>query len=379
MKQHIPAQSLAVAQSLANSFRMRAAAADKHAALPAADIADLKQSNYLSINVPTALGGWGNTMHDTIAAHLLLAKGSGATALVAGMTIHTFGNALGNGNWSVETAARFTKALCNGAVFNSVASEPQLGSPSRGGLPKTYAEPVAGGGWRINGHKNWTTGGEHLTHMLVRVRIEDDPAVLLVENPSAGVRWEHTWGDALSLRASDSHDVYFENVIVPAENLIERGRKKKSPNMWFPMIVGAVYLGMGLAARDDTIQYALERVPTALGKPIATLPKIQRQLGEIDVALESAKALLLTVANEWDQATDKDALMSRIIMAKHVATETAIDVTDKTLRIAGGASISKDLSLERYFRDVRAGLMHPPTGDAAFELIGKSAIAAHTD
>jgi alkylation response protein AidB-like acyl-CoA dehydrogenase len=115
-------------------------------------------------------------------------------------------------------------------------------------------------------------------------------------------------------------------------------------------------------------------VPTALGKPIATLPKIQRQIGEIDVALQAARALLLEVAGEWT-GKDHRQQFPRIVAAKHVATETAIDVTDKALRAAGGASLTRVLPLERYFRDVRAGLMHPPSGDTALELIGQNAVS----
>jgi alkylation response protein AidB-like acyl-CoA dehydrogenase len=60
--------------------------------------------------------------------------------------------------------------------------------------------------------------------------------------------------------------------------------------------------------------------------------------------------------------------------AKHLAIETALEVTDKALRLVGAAGLDKSLGLERYFRDVRAGLMHPPSGDAALELIGRSAL-----
>jgi alkylation response protein AidB-like acyl-CoA dehydrogenase len=49
-------------------------------------------------------------------------------------------------------------------------------------------------------------------------------------------------------------------------------------------------------------------------------------------------------------------------------------VTDKALQIAGGTSLTRDLPLERYFRDTRAGLMQPPSGDTALEIIGRNAI-----
>jgi alkylation response protein AidB-like acyl-CoA dehydrogenase len=115
-------------------------------------------------------------------------------------------------------------------------------------------------------------------------------------------------------------------------------------------------------------------VPTALGKPIATLPKIQRQIGEIDLMLQAARALLFEVAAEWTGDERSRGLFPRIAAAKHLVTETANQVTDKALQIAGGASLTRDLPLERFFRDTRAGLMQPPSGDTALEIIGQGAI-----
>ena len=123
------------------------------------------------------------------------------------------------------------------------------------------------------------------------------------------------------------------------------------------------------------IQFALERVPTALGKPIATLPKIQRQVGEIDVALQAAQALLLEIACLWTGDPETCCtLYPRVAAAKHYAVEVAQEVTDKALRIAGGQSITASLPLERYFRDVRAGFMQPPAGDTALEIVGRGAL-----
>ena len=149
------------------------------------------------------------------------------------------------------------------------------------------------------------------------------------------------------------------------------------PNVWFPMMMSAVYLGTAVAARNSVIQFALERIPTALGKPIATLPKIQRQIGEMDVALQAAQSLLLAVAGEWtgDDA-QRTAYLPRIAAAKMMVTQTANMTTDMALQIAGGSSITKALPLERHFRDVRAGAMQPPAGDTALEMVGKAAIEA---
>jgi alkylation response protein AidB-like acyl-CoA dehydrogenase len=240
---------------------------------------------------------------------------------------------------------------------------------------QTYAEP-SGDGWTITGHKNWATGGKHLTHLLVKLMVADQPAVLMVPNNTPGIMWVETWNNALALRASDSDDVYFSGAYAPAGSLLEPViRRDEAPNGWFPMVVTAVYLGAALAARNAVIAYALERVPTALGKPIATLPKIQREIGEIDLSLQAARTLLLDACRNWTGTGDnRRADFMRLVAAKTFGCQIAADVTQKALHVAGGASLTRDLPLERYFRDSQGGFSHPPSGDAAYEMLGRAAI-----
>lgn len=368
-----------IAKRLAVAFAARADAADKQARLPAEDVQALKESGYLLMSVPREYGGMGLPLRECVAAQLELAQGSTSSAMVAGMQIHMFGNVSENRPWPEAAFERLCRAAVNGGLFNTAASEPTLGSPSRGGLFETQAVQ-RDGGWIVNGHKTWTTGGKHLTHIVVRLAIGDEPGVVMIPGEASGVEWVETWGNGLSLRASDSHDLYLRDVWVADEDVLERGKRdEKTPNAWFPMIMAAVYLGTAIAARNAVIQFALERVPTALGKPIATLPKIQRQIGEIDLALQAAQALLLDVAGLWTGDARSKGLYARIAAAKHLATETANSVTDKALQIAGGTSLTRDLPLERYFRDTRAGLMQPPSGDTALEIVGRGAIDSLKD
>lgn len=370
---------ITLARQLAADFATRADEADRIGKLPVEDIDALKESGYLGISVPAEFGGAGLSLRDCLAAHLELSQGSTSTAMVVGMQMHVFGHQRETRSWRKETFAQFCREAAQGGIFNAIASEPAMGSPSRGGLPASTAVRHPDGGWLVNGHKTWSTGGIHLTHMLVRVDVEGVAGNVLVRQECPGVRWENTWSDSLSLRASDSHDVFFENVHIPADYLIERGGKAV-PNVWFPLVMSTIYLGAAMSARHRVIRYALERVPTALGKPIATLPKIQRQIGEIDIALQAARALLFEVAGEWtERDEDRAAISARIAAAKTVVTETANKVTDQALQIAGGTSITKALPLERFFRDVRAGAMQPPAGDTALELVGRAAIAAVGD
>lgn len=367
--------AVALAKDLAKQIKSRAAAADEAGELPKEDVQLLKRSGLIGLSIPQDFGGWGASLKTIIEVLLELSQGSTSTALVAAMTLHITGHERENQGWDAHAREKIFSDIAKGALLNSAASEPRLGSPSRGGLPDTYAEQD-GDAFVINGHKNWVTGGEHLEHLLVRLRLGDEAVVIWLPNTTPGLRWERTWGDGLSLRASDSHDLYLEDVRVPTKNLIERG--KSLPNVWFPMAMAATYLGVAFAAKDDAIRYAKERVPTALGKPIATLPTIQRQIGEIDIALKAARTLLIATAAQWsgnEDETERASFLSEVAAAKHLAVETALQVTDKALRLVGAAGIDKGLALERYFRDVRAGLMHPPSGDTALESVGRHALS----
>jgi alkylation response protein AidB-like acyl-CoA dehydrogenase len=359
--------AIEIAKTLASSVASRADEADRKGELPDEDVDALKRSGYQSFTVPKQYGGPELSVRTCVEAQLELAKASGSTALVAGMTMQVVGNARDLEQWVESDWERLGNAACSGGLINSVASEKDMGSPSRGGQFQTTAVEQ-GDDYSIDGYKTWATGGRHLTHMLVRLTLNDDSAVILVEGDRPGVSWKNTWADALSLRASDSNDLTLDGVVVPKENLIAKKKANGRP-MWFPMVLGATYLGVATAARDRLVQFTLERVPSALGKPIATLPKIQREIGEIDASLMAARALLFEVASEWDQRT-----YGRVAAAKQFATRTASEVTDHAIRVAGAQSLTTRLPLERYFRDTRAGTMAPPSGDTAYEFIGSEGI-----
>ena len=383
-------EAIEVARALAAEVAARADAADRAGALPAEDVAALRDAGYLALAVPVEFGGRGASLLTCVAAQMALAKGSASTALVAAMQHQVVGHQRETRSWRPAAYERIMQEAVAGGLLNHLGSEPQMGSPSRGGLPATTAEPLPDGErLLINGHKTWCSGGRHLTHQLVRARLDDEAGVVLVRQELAGVpglEWVETWQGALGLRASDSHDAVFRNVVAPREALIETGDAKGAPNVWFATLLAAVYLGAALAARDAVIGYALERTPSALGRPIATLPSIQRQIGEIDVILSAARALLLEVAGEWlgadgrpgaDGSVDtgeRAAFMARVAAAKVAVTTAAHEATAKALQVAGGAGITRALPLERYFRDVRPAAMQPPAGDTAYEMVGRAAL-----
>jgi alkylation response protein AidB-like acyl-CoA dehydrogenase len=146
-------------------------------------------------------------------------------------------------------------------------------------------------------------------------------------------------------------------------------------NAWFTLGLSAVYLGVAEAAVDAAAGYALDRVPVALGRPIAELESVQRHLGTAALLLHTARMQLHHTAEQWMHNPDRRyELTPWLSAAKVTATNHAVDAVDHCLRAAGGAGLTRTLPLERYYRDVRAGLSHPPSDDEAAILFGRIAV-----
>jgi alkylation response protein AidB-like acyl-CoA dehydrogenase len=381
---------IALADGLAARCAARAAAHDAEGQFVHENYADLASAGYLRLVVPAEYGGDGADLFDMVLAQERLGRGDGATAMAVDMTIHLIGRLAETRAWPEPIFAQVCREIvADGALINAAATEPELGSPSRGGLPASRAEAVVGG-WRVTGHKQFVTMAPALRFFVTSVALPPSEAApqgasanAIVRAGSDGLRMEDTWRDALSLRTSGSYDVFYDGVFVPDGWMVDiapvgaaKGAAPPSGMAWFGLTMAALYLGIGQAASDSICAYARERVPTALGRPIATLPLIQRRVGEIQVALGGARAALYQVARAW--ATHPELRMSlgpQIALAKYLCTNAAVSASDQALRVAGGFGLTRQLPLERFLRDARAGLTHPPNDDAALEMLGKDALA----
>jgi alkylation response protein AidB-like acyl-CoA dehydrogenase len=380
---------VALADELALRFADRVDRYDREGIFPFANFADLRDSGYLRLVAPPQYGGEGADLFEMTLAQERLARGCGATAMAVDMTIHLIGRLAETPSWREPVFEMVCRSVVDeGALINSAATEADLGSPSRGGLPATRAVPVDGG-WRITGRKLFVSMAPALRWFLVSATLPPDDEApqgaigsFLVEAGSPGIRLEDSWRDSLSLRSSASYDLALDDVFVPAERLVECSPAGAAPRpgppaqmAWFALTLSAVYLGIGQAACDAVCAYARERIPTALGRPIATLPNIQRRVGAMQAALSAARSVLYQTAHAWvARPAERGTMAAQIATAKYLCTNAACDATDQALRIAGGFALTRSLPLERYFRDARAGLTHPPNDDAALELIGRQTL-----
>ncbi|MGH2350153.1 MAG: acyl-CoA dehydrogenase family protein, partial [Chloroflexota bacterium] len=262
----------------------------------------------------------------------------------------------------------------------------------------------------IDGRKTYTTMAPALRFMMVSATIEGaegpEAGQFLLERGLPGLYVEETW-DTVGMRASGSHDLVLAGVRAPAAALLSRrpytpgdGRAApaapEEPSSTIPAapatverparppgegagwaaLIPAVYLGVATAARNAAVEFARGRRPQPLGgKSIGELPAIQRLLGEIDVALAEARALLFGTAEAWLEAPhQRPALLPLLGAAKYVVTNRAVEITDKAMRVVGAAGLARSHPIQRYYRDVRAGLHHPPMDDVALATLAKAAL-----
>ena len=176
--------------------------------------------------------------------------------------------------------------------------------------PAPTARRVADG-WRIDGRKTFASLSPALDAFVIPAAVEGAEAFegigrFLVPRGD-GVRIESTW-DPLGMRGTGSDDIVLEGVVVPEDALLYRQSalapdpNASNANAWFTLLLSSVYLGIADAALNFAARYAGARVPTALGRPLATVEGVQRRLGEAELDRRTASTVLTTVARAWDDA-----------------------------------------------------------------------------
>ncbi len=365
---------LDLAQSLASQLIIQADAADITGAMNPVSVQALRTSGFLKLTVSKNFGGFGANLHEYVQAQSCVAMADASVALMAAMTAHVVGSATETELWPASLLEFVGCEIAAGKILNAIASEPELGSPSRGGKPKTIARKLKNG-YALSGRKTWATGGSQVDYWLVTAGMMESEASakFLVAANTTGISVDPTWQNSLSLRASEAHDVVFQNVFVPDNMVVPPGKSSPAASAWFWSAIAATYLGVGFAALEEVTNYARTRTPTALAKPIASLPGVQQKIGAMFLQLQSAQTMLHSVTENWvNKKSDGADLLPLLAGAKLLCTNAATDATDLALRVAGGNGITKQLRLERFFRDARAGLVHPPSDELTLELLGRA-------
>lgn len=365
-------------------FNDRAPGYDRANAFFALDFEELRRAGYLTIAVPSDLGGAGLALPEVARAQRRLAYHAPATALATNMHLYWSGVAADlrrTGDDSLEWLLRETAA---GEVFAAGHGEP--GNDRDLEYALTRAEPGDDGGYRITGHKIFTSLTPVWTRLGVHALDDSDPldpkvVHAFVTRDDPGVRVVDTW-DTVGQRATRSDDTHLDGVHAPPARVarVLPAGPTADPFVgtifaWAEVTFSSVYYAIARRALDLAIASARRRDSLKSGRPYAHDPHTQWLAAEATIDLEAALAHLERVADDWADGVDHGTWWPvKLLALKYRTTETAKRVVDHAVKIAGAGALRTNDELSRLYRDVIAGTFHPANVHTVHEVVGKTAL-----
>lgn len=231
-----------------------------------------------------------------------------------------------------------------------------ISEPSGGSDPGRSIRTTAvrdGDQWVLNGTKLWISGADDARWGIVFARTSkgrgrDGISCFIVDTDTPGF----STSPVPVIRAWSPCEVTFEDCRIPEENLLgEEGRGFQVAESWLvnarpPYAAGT--LGVAQAALDIAVDYASER--EAFGSLLAGKQAIQWMLADSEIEIRAARLLVYQAAWKADRGED---FKTEASIAKVYATETAGRVVDRAIQVLGGMGVSKEMPLERWYREMR--------------------------
>jgi len=307
----------------------------------------------MGMTVPQDYGGAGIDRISYMIALEEISRICGSTGIV--VEAH---NSLGIGHiyehGNKEQRKKYLPKLCSGESFAAWAlTEPNAGSDAAATQTTAVIDKNE---WVINGTKQFITSGDIADVITVMAKTDKEKgakgiSAIVVEKDTPGLKIGQL-EDKLGLRGSRTAELIFEDCRVPKDNLLgkkdlgfvgamnilDRGRTA----------VGAMAVGIGRAALEDSIEYAKQR--QQFGRPISKFQAIQWKIADMAMEIDAARLLVYRAAFLEDK---NEPFTKEASMAKLFASEAAMRAAKNAIQVFGGYGYIREYPLERYFRDVK--------------------------
>lgn len=373
----------AALDALAREIAGTAAEHDASAEFPFRNFERLAEAGQLALTVGTKHGGPGGDLREACRLVQAIGGAEASTGLVLAMTL-VMHHLLSHDDTPIYP--RVAAAAIDGkGIINALRAEPDLGSISRGGLPATLARRLPDGSWRLDGRKSYATGSPIVQWWLVFARTEEDePRVgrWLVPADAPGLSVVPTWNHA-GMRATGSHEIVIENVVLPADAVLTLNRLT-DPAMraraavletWNGLVLASLYEGVARAGRAWLQHFLLNRKPSNLGAALATVPRLQSVVGEIDALLFINRSVLdEAIRNAVSAEAQGRADPQQAMLTKHIVTNNVVRSLELAMSITGNHGLDRANPLERHYRDALCGRVHAPQSDMVLLNAGKAAL-----
>ena len=315
------------------------------------------------ITVDSQFGGSGAGYRQAAIAIEEIARGDASSSvnLIAHLSLSTSTlNEFGN----QDQKQKYLRNMASGKSIGAWALTEPGGGSDAASISTTATRD--GDDYVLNGSKMYITNADVSDYMIVYAKLDKEAdyksiTAFIVESNTDGVTINPLKGK-LGMRSSTASEVIFHNAKVPVENRLgDEGSGFKNAMTILDssrISIAAQCVGIGQGALDLAINYAKNR--ETFNKPITQHQAIQFMIADMAAAVHSARVVTM------DAATLKDSKLpfsNEASIAKLIASEMCIDVTNKALQVHGGIGYFKDTNIERMFRDARVTTIYEGTSE----------------
>ncbi len=355
-----------------------AAEFDETGDFPLQTVKKLGAMGLMGIEVPEEYGGAGMDVFAYVLTMVEIAKVDASHSTIVSVNNSLYANALTQFG-THEQKVKYLSPVAEGEKIGAYSlTEPMSGSDA-GTMQSRAILNEAGTHYVINGRKSWVTSGPVADFVLLFTMTDPDQkhkgvSCFIVEADQPGfIRGKKE--PKLGIRASATSELVFEDYQVPVENMV--GKRGDGFKIAMAVLdagrigIASQALGIAEAAYEASIHYARER--QAFGGPIGQLQIIQQKIADMKTRLEAARLLIYNACAAKERAKRNGGrYTTEASMAKLFASEAAMFITDEAVQIHGGMGYSKELPIERYYRDARITRIYEGTSEIQRVVIARN-------
>ena len=345
---------------------------------PIDTVRKMGQLGFMGIEVPEEYGGAGM---DTLAYALALTEickvdASHGTVMSVNNSLYCHGLLL----FGTEAQKqKYVVPIATGEKIGAYSlTEPMSGSDA-GNMASRAVLNEAGTHYVINGRKSWVTSAPFADIVVLFTMTQPEKkhngiTAFIIETDKPGFARGKT-EPKLGIRASATSEIIFENYECPVENRL--GKEGEGFKIAMTVLdagrigIASQALGIAEAALEASVAYAKER--EAFGQKIGQFQMIQQKLADMKCRVDASRLLIYQACLAKMAGKKTGARYSmEASMAKLFASESAMWVTTEAIQIHGGMGYSKEMPLERYFRDAKITEIYEGTSEIQRMVIARS-------
>jgi alkylation response protein AidB-like acyl-CoA dehydrogenase len=375
-----------------SEMRANAKRSDDELLYPRRNFELLAEHGFLSLTVPEEYGGLGeNHVAFAMICETLARYGCASTAMCYVMHIGAVATIMLRP--TPELVDRYIRPLDKEVRIGTLSySDPETGSHFW--YPVSSGAEASNGGYRVRKKASWTTSGGFADFYVVQTTSPeftgyDDLSVFVIDGDD--VKAQPSLWDALGLRGNQSGPIEVDNVEIPAEQVVGplgdgANSNDEAVDPWFLIGSSSVWNGIALGAIDIAKRHTTRKKHVDVGMRVADYPTIQDYIGEAVMDTNAARIFGFSVAQAMDRATDDNTKVLKpgetaradylhwAWQIKFEAAKNVAHVVDKMLHACGGSGYKRDMELERYLRDAKAGWVMGPTNEVLRQFVGKAVL-----